>query len=128
MNVYTGMHINFIYPTNIKLKQINPKLISLNDPSIKADDDILYIYSTVVPENIINFKIPFTIPGTLKHSSIIKMHGFVANQETYSDGKNEVNLLVLRKQSQTIVLRIPRNSKPLEETITDVVNSLKTLK
>jgi len=102
-------------------------LISLNKISISGDNAVLYIYSEVVPENMDNINIPFTLPGPMKHSNIIKMHEFIANQETYSDGKNEVNLLVLRKGDQTIVLRIPQNSKALEQSITQVVNSIQTL-
>ncbi|HVA96098.1 MAG TPA: hypothetical protein VND99_00420 [Candidatus Acidoferrales bacterium] len=127
MHLYQGMHIVFTYPENINYKQINSQLVALSDPSKKGDDNTLYIYSAVVPANTDNFKIPFTIPGPMTHSSMIKIHGFIANQETYGNGANEVNLLVLRKGNQTIVLRIPPNSKSLAQTITQIVNSIQTL-
>jgi len=123
------MNISFIYPGNLKYKQITPQLVSLSDPSIKAtDDNILYIYSTTVPENSIEFKIPFTLPGKLKETKIIKTETFTANQEIYSDGTNEVTFLVLRQNDQTIVIRIPKDSNYVSQAITDIMNSIKTLK
>jgi len=122
------MNISFIFPTNIKFKQITPQLIALYDPAKQNNDDnTLYIYSTTVPENSIEFKIPFTIPGSLKQTKIIKTRTFTANQETYSDGKSKLTLLVLRQKDQTIVIRIPPNPDMVSETITYIMNSIKTL-
>lgn len=122
------MNISFIYPSNIKLKQINPQLISLSDPAIKdTDDNTLYIYSTTVPENSIEFKIPFIIPGSLKQTKIIETQTFTANQEIYSDGTNEITFLILREKNQTIVIRIPKDSSYVSAAITNIMNSIRTL-
>ena len=122
------MNISFIYPGNIKLKQITPQLVALYDPVVpNTDDNTLYIYSTTVPEDSISFKIPFTIPGNLKQTKIIKTQTFTANQETYSDGKKEITFLILREGQQTIVIRIPPNSDNVSEAINDIMNSIKTL-
>jgi hypothetical protein len=122
------MNISFNYPEDVTIKQITKQLISVSDRSIKdTDNNTLYIYSTTVPEDSSSFKIPFTIPGPMKHSSIIKIHGFTANQEEYSDGKNEVNFLILRQKNITIVMRIPQDSKNLNRAITQIVNSIQTL-
>jgi len=122
------MNISFIYPGNITYKQITPQIVALYDPAVKnTDDNTLYIYSTTVPEDSISFKIPFTVPGNLKQTKIIKTQTFTANQEIYSDGENEVTLLVLRQKDQTIVIRIPPNPKNVNDTITDIMNSIKPL-
>ena len=122
------MNISFIYPANIKYKQITPQLVALYDPAVpNTDDNTLYIYSTTVPEDSISFKIPFTIPGNLKQTKIIKTQNYVANQETYSDGKNEITFLILRQRQQTIVIRIPPDSGYVSAAITDIMNSIQIL-
>ncbi|SRR6266568_4788640 len=128
MTQIPSMNITFMYPGNIKLTQINSQLISLSDPSKKADDtNTLYIYSATVPENTINFKIPFTVPGKLKHTNSMQLQEFTASQAVYSDGTNEADFLILRKKQQTVVIRIPKNSDAVGQAITDIVNSIKTL-
>ncbi|HSX08957.1 MAG TPA: hypothetical protein VLF93_02280 [Candidatus Saccharimonadales bacterium] len=122
------MNISFDYPDPLKYKQITPQLVSLSDPTVKdTDDNTLFIYSTTVPENSIKFKIPFTLPGRLKQTKIIKTQNFTANQEIYSDGTNEVMFLILRQNDQTIVIRIPKDTSYVSQAITTIMSSIKTL-
>lgn len=122
-----AMNMAFNYPGNLILTRVNPQLLSISDTSATDSGKILLIYSTV-SDNPAKLTLPFPLPGTLKTAMKITIKDFDARQVTYSDGTLETNLLLLRKKQQTIVIRIPQNSSDVDQAITDLVNSIKTLK
>jgi len=118
------MHLSFNYPKNLEITQVNPSLISLKNPSSTSTDSSLFVFETTIPSNVKSIDIPFVIKGKIKNQVAIPVPNFTAKQITYTDG---LNLITLRKDQQFIMVRIPKDSKSVEEAITDFVGTVKTM-
>jgi hypothetical protein len=129
LNIFSdvSMNITFNFPKKFKIYRVNPSIIAISEESDKNAQDMLFIFSSTLPKNESTFNMPFATNGNLKSNAIITVRDFSANQAVYSDGKNETNFLVLRKNQQVIVMRIPQNSKNLEDAINNFIDSIKLL-
>ncbi len=129
VNIFSdnNMNITFSYPKNFQIGRINPQIIALANPVNNQTDNMLYVYSGTVPKNQTTFNMPFALSGKLKSDAIIPVSDFSANQTVYSDGKNETDFVILRKNQQIIIMRIPQNSKYVTDAINDFIDTVKLL-
>lgn len=120
----TDMHLSFNYPKKLLLTEVNPHLISLQNPTNPAADKRLYIFETSVIHNAKIVDVPFIIKAKIKKQVAIPVPNFTAKQITYSDG---VIYLTLQKDQQFIMVRIPKDSQYVADAITDLVGTIRTL-
>ena len=118
------MHLSFQYPSGLQVTEVRSHLLSIENTSSTSVDSTLYIFETTASNHTKTVDIPFVIKGKLKSETPIPVHDFTAKQLTYTDG---LTLLTLQKDQQFIMVRIPKDSKNVEDAITDFVDSVKLL-